>query len=93
VGTKAPFLDVNSRCANATFYLYLKKRLEMTGRERPSWCTVPRKADDIIRADLFLHAAACCTKHKIILRQSFEFFIQDSIKKSLANATGFKYVT
>jgi hypothetical protein len=41
--------------------------------------------------DLFLRAAAFWTKDKIILRQSFEFFIQESIKKSLTNATGFKY--
>jgi len=30
VGTRAPFLDANSRCANATFHLYLKQGLEMT---------------------------------------------------------------
>jgi hypothetical protein len=48
VGTRAPFLDANSRCANATFHLYLKQGLEITlaviDIHRR---TARRKADDI----------------------------------------------
>jgi hypothetical protein len=71
------------------FSFISKKIRNDCGRKRPSGRTVRRKADDI-RVDLFLHAAACCTKDKIILGQSFEFLIQDSIKKIFSKCNGFQ---